>query len=647
MARAGARATSPCPIAGGVTGNVTATAVFTTSSAVQTGAYGVSLGSPANGSVTGGPGGAIDCSDTTTDCSLTVVLGSTITVVETPDAATAGPPPTPPYFFGGWGGSCSGTSVACATYITANRTASATFVANTTNPLTVSVAGNGAVVGGGINCGAGSTCDAQEPPNSSVTLTATPQSGYAFTGWTDGCTGSQSTCTVQMDTARNVTATFEQLVPISLSVSGAGTVSGGGLSCGPGPQTCTGSVPPDSTLTLTGTPTSGGTVSWSGCSSTAGAICSIDVTTNALSVTASFLGGTTPPPTSTYSLTLSVTGDGYVVSGGNPAIHCTAAGGTGCIVNVQANTSLTLTAVPATGNSSDFHGPWTGSCSTFMTTTCTLTMTGPKSAGATFAGGNTTYLLTGQVTGSGTIAGAGMSCTTAGGTGCNVPQAAGATVTLTASAGTGASFTGWTGACSGTSATCSVTMSAAKSVGATFSTSGGGGGGGTTASLALTVTGAGAVSAAGGACASTNGKSKSCTQQYRSGQTVILTAKPAAGFVLAGWTGACSGKKATCDVTLTSSLAVGATFARLALAPGAKPKVTKIAHGYRVTLSFVAHVAGTAALGVTRSGKILHGAVVKVKPGRRKVSVIETKTGRYVFTLRLGTHSIRWRVTVR
>ncbi len=190
-------------------------------------------------------------------------------------------------------------------------------------------------------------------------------------------------------------------------------------------------------------------------------------------------------------------------------------------------------------------------------------------------------------------------------------------------------------------------MSAAKSVGATFSTSGGGGGGGTTASLALTVTGAGTVSAAGGACASTNGKSKSCTQQYRSGQTVILTAKPAAGFVLAGWTGACSGKKATCDVTLTSSLAVGATFARLALAPGAKPKVTKTAHGYRVTLSFVAHVAGTAALGVTRSGKILHGAVVKVKPGRRKVSVIETKTGRYVFTLRLGTHSIRWRVTVR
>jgi hypothetical protein len=53
------------------------------------------------------------------------------------------------------------------------------------------------------------------------------------------------------------------------------------------------------------------------------------------------------------------------------------------------------------------------------------------------------------------------SCTTAYGGSSTV-------VTLTATAGSRATFGGWTGACSGTAKTCSVTMSAAKSVGATF-----------------------------------------------------------------------------------------------------------------------------------------------------------------------------------
>ena len=544
----GCAAAPSCLVPGGVTGDKTATAVFQTTAAVHTSTFGVSLASPANGSVTNtAPEYPIDCPGTPTECSLTVVQGSTLTVVEQPDPAGG-------YFFGGWGGACSGTAVSCSVYLTADKFVGANFVSTTPNTLTVTVTGNGTVTGGGIVCGAGATCDAQEPPNANVTLTATPQSGYAFTGWGGACTASQGTCTVQMDAPRDVTATFAQVVPLSVTVSGDGTVSGAGFSCGPGPQTCTGGETPNATITLTGTATtSGGTVSWSGCTSTAGAVCSVTLGTTATSVTATFAGGTAPPSTATNSLQIKVQGGGYVVSTtGNTSIYCTAAGGNGCNVNVQANTSLTLSAVPASGSTGDFLH-WANDCASFTTTSCNLTMTGPKNVEADFAGGNQTYMLNGQVVGSGTITGAGLNCTTGGGgSGCNVQQAASATVTLTASPAAGATFTGWSGACSGTSPSCTVSMTNTKAVTATFTSAGGGGGGGggATEDLAIEVSGAGSVTDLRGACTSTAGKNRSCTQAFPQGEAVTLSAKAAPGFVFTGWTGACSGTKTTCGVSM-------------------------------------------------------------------------------------------------
>ena len=55
-----------------------------------------------------------------------------------------------------------------------------------------------------------------------------------------------------------------------------------------------------------------------------------------------------------------------------------------------------------------------------------------------------------------------------GGATCQVTVANPTSVTLTAAAATGSSFTGWSGACTGTAATCVVSMNAAKSVTATF-----------------------------------------------------------------------------------------------------------------------------------------------------------------------------------
>ncbi|MBK7660146.1 MAG: hypothetical protein IPJ28_13840 [Betaproteobacteria bacterium] len=77
--------------------------------------------------------------------------------------------------------------------------------------LTVAKAGAGAgtVTSSpvGVNCGA--TCSALFPFNTVVTLTATPNAGNSFTGWTGNaaCAGT-GTCTVTMNAAQSVTANF-------------------------------------------------------------------------------------------------------------------------------------------------------------------------------------------------------------------------------------------------------------------------------------------------------------------------------------------------------------------------------------------------------------------------------------------------------
>ena len=63
------------------------------------------------------------------------------------------------------------------------------------------------------------------------------------------------------------------------------------------------------------------------------------------------------------------------------------------------------------------------------------------------------------------------------------PVAADSQVTLTAAADAGKTFRGWTGACTGSAATCVVTMNASRNVAATF--------GDSSYPLTVTVTGAG------------------------------------------------------------------------------------------------------------------------------------------------------------
>lgn len=99
--------------------------------------------------------------------------------------------------------------------------------------LTVTTLGQGTVSSndGRINCG--STCSANFPLGSTVTLSATPSAGYIFGGWGGGCASvAGTTCVVNMSTSTSVTAAFTSapaVVPLGngTPVTGlAGTASG-------------------------------------------------------------------------------------------------------------------------------------------------------------------------------------------------------------------------------------------------------------------------------------------------------------------------------------------------------------------------------------------------------------------------------------
>jgi hypothetical protein len=145
-----------------------------------------------------------------------------------------------------------------------------------------------------IDCGA--TCSAYFDSGTVVTLTATPATGSNFTSW-DGCdTVSGATCTVTVNAAKSVTATFT-VQTFSLNVTKTGLLQGSVTSTSSPPSsnqincgsTCSATYNYGTVVTLTA---QAGFLAlftgWSGCDSSSGNTCTVTMTA-AKSVTANFL----------------------------------------------------------------------------------------------------------------------------------------------------------------------------------------------------------------------------------------------------------------------------------------------------------------------------------------------------------------------
>ncbi|GAB3867890.1 hypothetical protein GCM10028824_11330 [Hymenobacter segetis] len=144
-----------------------------------------------------------------------------------------------------------------------------------------------------------------------------------------------------------------------------------------------------------------------------------------------------------------------------------------------------------------------------------------------------TYSLTVTATGSGTVAKSPDQAT----------YASGATVSLTATPAAGFTFSGWSGDATGTTNPLTVTMTANKSITATFTAVPP-----TSYTLTTSTSGSGAVT-------------KNPNQaSYASGSSVALTATPAAGFTFTGWSGDATGTTNPLTVTMTANKAITATF---------------------------------------------------------------------------------------
>jgi hypothetical protein len=172
----------------------------------------------------GNGGGTITSQLATLNCNSSCAgkfaPGTTATITAAPNAQS---------IFAGWSGPCSGTASTCTVIMSADQSVTATFTA--LFPLSVSLAGSGSgtVTSSptGINCGR--MCSSSFVSGTAATLTATPNGASNFIGWSGACSGT-GTCTVTMNAAASVTATFAlqdfSLTPASTSL----TVARGGQS---------------------------------------------------------------------------------------------------------------------------------------------------------------------------------------------------------------------------------------------------------------------------------------------------------------------------------------------------------------------------------------------------------------------------------
>jgi uncharacterized repeat protein (TIGR02543 family) len=354
-----------------------------------------------------------------------------------------------------------GSSVAIAnpyvfSNVSASHTIDVTFAINTYT-LTYT-AGTGGTI-------SGTTPQTVNYGGNGMTVTAVPNAGYTFTGWSDGkmtASRQETNVTANLDVTANFTSGGGTTYTLGIRIYPSGNI--GSVSRIPAGTYYTSSggynyytYNSGTNVTLTANPSSGYVFSSWG-DDLSGSLNSNSITINGNSlVTANFTksGGTT------YTLGIKIYPSGAGSVSRSPAgTYYTSSGGYD-YYTYNSGTNVTLTANPGSGY---VFSSWSDNLSG-STNPNSITINGNSLVTANFtsSGGGTTYTLTMAVSDGG------HGSTTSPSVGSYSGYSSGTVVTITATPSTGCTFTGWSGDASGMKNPTTVTMSSDKSVTANFS----------------------------------------------------------------------------------------------------------------------------------------------------------------------------------
>jgi hypothetical protein len=306
-----------------------------------------------------------------------------------------------------------------------------------TYQLTVSRPSGGMVYSAGIGCGtSGTACHVAMSSSMLLGLQATPDAGYAFSGWTGDCSGTSPGYWLVLNGSKSCGATFTALQtapstatpttsgpsvpapvdsvppiggPYTLTIArpSGGVVKSAGIDCGTRSQVCTVTMPGPMTIGLQATADQGYVfLAWTGnCSGASSASWLALEGPRTCGATFTQAGGTViepgpsaqpapsavPAPTTPATGSTLPTGAPYTLTLTRPTGGMIQAAGINCGTRSQACTvampgpmTVGLQATPDPGY---VFLAWTGNCSG-SSPSLWLALEGPRTCSATFTAGN-------------------------------------------------------------------------------------------------------------------------------------------------------------------------------------------------------------------------------------------------------------------
>jgi uncharacterized repeat protein (TIGR02543 family) len=424
------------------------------------------------------------------------------------------------YTFLNWTGDVTDPNSSSTTIImNSDKTVTANFVLIPTFDLTMQVSPGG----GGTTTPSAGVHTYQE--DAVVLIGASPSTGYTFTNWTgDVANPTSASTSVTMNSDKTVTANFELIPTYELTVQI--NPGGGGITT---PSAGVHTYQEDTVVPISASAASGYTFSnWTGDVANPTSASTTVTIDNDKTITANFV------LIPTYELTMQVSPEGGGTTTPSVGVH-----------TYQENTIVPISASAAANYT---FSNWTGDVANPTSVSTTVTMDSDKTLTANFS--PIKRLLTVVPLGSGngvvTSVPSGIDC----GSNCIAEFDHGTEVVLSATAAPGSVFTGWSGSgCSGTDE-CVVTMTAARTVTATFTI--------TQRTLILTLLGDGEgqvmISPLGVTCSA-----GPCAYGVNYGTVLTLTVNVEEGSIFSGWGSACSGTE-ECEVTMDENKTITATF---------------------------------------------------------------------------------------